>query len=55
MKVRITLMTENNVPLEELGDNPEDKIKLAWEIYLQCVSAGAENEDKAYVESVEVL
>ena len=59
MKVRVTLMTENNVPIEKLGPNPEAKIKEAWEFIMTVMNADAiansENGDRGYVESVEIV
>ena len=55
MKVRVTLITENNVPVEKLGPNPEAKIKAGWGLLCTIVVAESENEDCAYVESVEIM
>ena len=46
-------MTENDVPVSELGENPEEKAKEAWEQFLDLV--GIFTEDKAYVESIEIV
>ena len=55
MKIRLTIMTENDKPVENLGDNPEEKIKKAWNALLTMVTLmSADNED-AYVEYVEVV
>ena len=55
MKIRLTIMTENDKPVENLGDNPEEKIKKAWDILLTMISVMSENNEKAYVERVEVV
>lgn len=55
MKIRLTIMTENDKPVEILGDNPEEKIKKAWDVLLTMMSLTSENNDTAYVESVEVM
>lgn len=61
MKVRVTLLTENNSPVEALGENPENRIKGAWELMLtmfMCYgkSMGVDdNGDKVTVEKVEVV
>lgn len=55
MKIRLTIMTENDKPVEILGDNPEEKIKKVWDVLLTMMSLTSENNDTAYVESVEVV
>jgi hypothetical protein len=55
MKIRLTIMTENDKPVEILGENPEEKIKKAWDVLLTMMSLTSENNDTAYVESVEVV
>ena len=55
MKIRLTIMTENDKPVEILGDNPEEKIKKPWDVLLTMMSLTSENNDTAYVESVEVV
>lgn len=55
MKIRLTIMTENDKPVEILGDNPEEKIKKAWDMLLTMMSLMGENNDNAYVERVEVI
>ena len=53
MKVRVTIMTENDKPAAVLGENAEDKIKRAWELVLTMISSLG--EDRATVEKVEVI
>lgn len=55
MKIKLTLITENNVPVETLGDEPEEKIKLSWELVLSMIATLSDDESKAQVESVEIL
>ena len=55
MKIRLTIMTENDKPVENLGDNPEEKIKKAWDALLLMVALMSENNENAYVERVEVV
>ena len=55
MKIRLTIMTENDKPVENLGDNPEEKIKKAWDVLLTMISLMSENNENAYVEHVEVV
>ena len=55
MKIRLTIMTENDKPVENLGDNPEEKIKKAWDVLLTMITLMSENNENAYVERVEVV
>ena len=55
MKIRLTIMTENDKPVENLGDNPEEKIKKAWDVLLLMIAMMSENNENAYVEQVEVV
>ncbi len=55
MKIRLTIMTENDKPVENLGDNPEEKIKKVWDMVLNLISEMSESSDTAYVERVEVV
>lgn len=54
MKIRVTLLTENNKPVSVLGENPEAKIKQAWDLALTLI-ATLNPGDKAFVEKVEVV
>lgn len=53
MKVRVTVMTENNVPVSELGENPERKIRDAWDAVIACLNLMS--EDSIYVENIELV
>lgn len=55
MKIRLTIMTENDKPVENLGKNPEEKIKKVWDALLTMISLMSANNDNAYVEHVEVV
>lgn len=58
MKTRITILAENGRPLSVLGDNPEIKVKMAWEIVLNSMKQLSEksgNDDSFVIEKVEVL
>ena len=55
MKIRLTIMTENDKSVENLGDNPEEKIKKAWDVLLTMITLMSENNENAYVERVEVV
>ena len=53
MKIRVTLMTENDKPVSALGADPEEKVRKAWNIMLHLISL--QSEDSAYVENVEII
>lgn len=55
MKVRVTLMAINNVPASRIGENPEEKIKKAWEALIALCNAASEYDENSYVEKVELL
>ena len=55
MKIRLTIMTENDKPVENLGDNPEEKIKKTWDMLLMMISMMSASNENAYVERVEVV
>ena len=54
MKIRLTVITENDKPVSVLGENPEEKIKQAWNLALTLI-ATLNPGDKAFVEKVEVV
>lgn len=54
MKTRITILAENNEPMNALGDNPKELVKEAWEAILHWLMK-ANGRDKAIVEKVEVF
>lgn len=55
MKIRLTIMTENDKPVDVLGKNPEEKIKRAWDAVLTMIALMSEDNENAYVERVEVV
>lgn len=55
MKIRITLIAENNKPVSSLGKNPEKVIEKAWNKMLIMLGAQGDNKDKGYVEAVEIV
>ena len=54
MKCKITFLAENNQPVSILGDNPEEKVKLAFQMFFNQFTLLAENEDKVTIIKVEV-
>ena len=53
MKVRVTLMTENNIPVSALGDNPDQKVRKAWEAVVTLLQL--QSDDLICVEQVEIV
>lgn len=53
MRVRVTVMTENNVPVSELGENPEQKIREVWDATIALIDLMS--EDSIYVEKIELV
>lgn len=53
MKVRVTLMTENDKPVSALGDNPEKELRKGWE--LVCALLNMQSDDKATLENAEIV
>lgn len=54
MKVRVTLMTENDSPIEELGENPQEKIEHAWRIACMILTANSDG-DICTLEKIEIV
>lgn len=52
MKIRITLMTENNKHSDATDDKLRELATSAWNMLLVAVSA---DDGKGYVESVEIV
>ena len=56
MKIRVTLLTENNRPKSVLGPNPEGKARKAWEIMCALLNEmGGANNDKVSLEGLEFI
>ena len=53
MKVRVTLMTENDVPVSTLGDDPVRSIRTAWDFVVGLLRM--QGDDDIYVEKVEIV
>lgn len=52
MKVKVTILTQNNIPLSTLGDNPEEKVRIAWELFL---TGFLQENESAKVLNIEVM
>lgn len=50
MKIRLTILTENNVP--RTSSLTEDYVKAAWELVLKMIST---DDERATVEKVEFV
>lgn len=46
-------MTENNVPVSELGENAEQKIRDVWDATIAFIDLMS--EDRIYVENIELV
>lgn len=56
MKLKVTLITENNKPANILGPNKDEKARKAWESVCALLNEiGGANDDKVTLESVEFL
>ena len=56
MKVRVTLLTENDRPIPDVPmDVLKRKVKDAWELCLRMIVIAGDGNDTAVVESVEIL
>lgn len=53
MRVRITLMTENDKPISVLGKNQKKELKKGQELFLALLNA--QNDDRATLENVEIV
>lgn len=53
MKVKITFLTENDIPVSELGENPEREIQKLWELF--CAMLNIQCEDTIRLEKTEIL
>lgn len=57
MRVRVTIMTGNDVPVFNISDDREEAINMitnAWSVFLLSLRGGAHNS-YGYVENVEIL
>lgn len=60
MKVRLTIMTENDVPASKVldtlsKDKVEQKITDAWNLVLKQLTLNSENNDRAFIEKCEFI
>jgi hypothetical protein len=56
MKVRITVLTENDKPLPPIGERPtEEQVVKAWQVIFDIMALMGEPNEKATVESVEFI
>lgn len=38
MITRVTIVAKNDTPMSVLGDNPNEKVKAAWEVMLNLIA-----------------
>lgn len=56
MKIKITILTENDIPASALNGMDEEQIKLAWQSLLDLINVmPTENNDRATVLSAEFI
>lgn len=56
MKVRITVLTENDKPLPPVEKRPsEEQVVKAWQVIFDIMALMGEPNEKATVESVEFI
>lgn len=52
MITRVTIVAKNDAPISVLGDNPNEKVKAAWEVMLNLIAL--QSGENASVEKAEV-
>ena len=52
MITRVAIVAKNDVPISVLGDNPNEKVKMVWEVMLNLIAL--QSGETASVENVEV-
>lgn len=57
MKIKLTVLTENNIPSSVLNGVDEEILKRIWQAWFDMIllAVPPENEDKATVLSAEIL
>ena len=56
MKVRITVLTENDKPLPPVEERPSEKLIVkAWQVIFDMMTLLGESNEKATVESAEFI
>lgn len=53
MKIRLTILTENNIPRP--AELTEEQVSKAWQAVLNMMALVSETEDKSTVETVEFV
>lgn len=54
MKIRVTLMTENDKPISNIGENPQEKARTAWRILCSMLN-NYNLDEKITLENVEIV
>ena len=55
MKIRVTILTENDIENPVSKEWMEKTAKDAWQLMLDNICAGSDHNDKAIVESCELV
>lgn len=55
MKIRLTVMTENDVPAKALGENGLEKARRVWETLFALLSLQADSTDTIRLEKIELV
>ncbi len=55
MRIRVVMLTENNKPIENLGENPEEKVFAAWSAYANLLTVYSGDGEKCTIEKIEIL
>ena len=48
-------MTENDKPVSDLGKNPEEKARKAWEFFVAFLNVQGEMDEKISLENIEIV
>lgn len=55
MKIRLTIMTENDVPASVLGENGLEKVRQVWGTLITLLSLNAAPNESLSLENVELV
>ena len=55
MKIKLTIIGENDVPISNLGDNPKDKIRNAYMALFNMLNSTTPKNEKMILEDIEII
>lgn len=55
MKIRVTLMTENDKHVDASKEEIERQAKIGWDMVIKMILSASLSRENAYVESVELV